>query len=91
MNKKKSVLKRIRTNERNRVLNRSYKQMIKTTTKAFLVAAKKRDINSPDNLKELNILLNCAYSKIDKAVKKNVVHRNSAARKKALLYKLLNS
>nr|YP_008965663.1 chloroplast 30S ribosomal protein S20 [Porphyridium purpureum]ATJ02866.1 30S ribosomal protein S20 [Porphyridium purpureum]BAO23639.1 chloroplast 30S ribosomal protein S20 [Porphyridium purpureum] len=89
MNKKKSVLKRIRTNERNRISNRSYKQMIKTTTKAFLIAANKKDINDSNNLKELNILLNNAYSKIDKAVKKNVIHSNNAARKKALLHKQL--
>lgn len=90
MNKKKSVLKRIRTNERNRVLNRSYKQMIKTATKSFLISVKNKDLDNSNDLQELNNLLSCAYSKIDKAVKKNVIHSNTGARKKALLSKYLS-
>nr|YP_009297162.1 ribosomal protein S20 [Porphyridium sordidum]AOM66505.1 ribosomal protein S20 [Porphyridium sordidum] len=91
MNKKNSVLKRIRTNERNKASNRSYKQMIKTTMKAFLIAVKNKGANNSEDLKELNILLNSAYSKIDKAVKKNVIHKNTGARKKSLLAKHLSN
>lgn len=91
MNKNKSVFKRIRSNERNRVLNRSYKQMIKTATKSFLISVKNKDLNNSNDLQELNNLLSCAYSKIDKAVKKNVIHSNNGARKKSLLSKYLSN
>lgn len=88
MNKKKSVLKRIRTNERDRLLNKAYKTRIKTSSKAFLSCLNSQESPNPV---ELNNLLSVAYSNIDKAVKKRVLHRNTGARKKAVLAKQLKA
>jgi small subunit ribosomal protein S20 len=46
---------------------------------------------SNENFERLQNDLSMAYSKIDKAAKKNVIHKNTAARKKSNLRKTLNS
>jgi small subunit ribosomal protein S20 len=42
-----------------------------------------------ENQQNLQQLMSAAYSKIDKAVKRKVLHRNNGARKKARLAKAL--
>ena len=42
---------------------------------------------SEEQLETVKVNLSAAYSKIDKAVKRNVLHRNTGARRKASLAK----
>ncbi len=79
MPNKKSAIKRVRTSERNRLYNRFWKTRCKTELKKVLVNVKKGDL-------EASVAsLNAAQSVFDKAVVKGVLHRNTAARKKALM------
>lgn len=87
-----SSLKRIKTNERNHKINQRYKTLVKTFTKKYCLALEQYKL-SPDAEKSSYVfhLLNETYSKIDKAKKKNIIHKNTAARKKARLAKLLTT
>lgn len=86
----KSALKRIQIAERNRLQNKSYKSAVKTLMKkTFQAADTYASDPSDDNLAQVNANLSAAFSKIDKAVKCNVIHRNNAARKKARLAKAI--
>ena len=82
----KSAKKRIYTNERNRLKNCFYKSSVKTLTKSFLkyleVYKSSKDLEDKEKVKKT---LNSIYSLIDKGTKKNVFHKNTAARKKAQL------
>jgi len=82
----KSAKKRIDTNKRNRLRNRFYKSSLKTLTKKFLkeVSISKESKNL-DDMEKVQKTFNSIYSLIDKATKKNVFHKNNAARKKAQL------
>lgn len=86
MNKKLTTQKRIRTSIRNYSRNRAYKSSIKTAMKNSVLSAKTMEYNNTDG-----ILSNIAeaFSRIDKSVKRKIIHKNKAARKKALLLKLL--
>jgi len=82
-----SSKKRIKTNERNRLRNKAYKSAIKTIYKKCLLALENFDSN---NQAKIQTLISLAYSKIDKAVQKKVLHSNNGAAKKstlALIYK----
>ncbi len=82
----KSALKRIEVAERNRLRNRSYKSAVKTLSKTYLAAAEAYQSDpSPANLADAQAKLAAAYSKIDKAVKRGVLHPNTGARKKSTL------
>ena len=80
----KSAKKRIHIAERNRLINKSYKTTVKTLTKKTLESCEKykKDPNE-DNKNLVKLSLNKAFSLIDKAVKKNVLHRNNGANKKS--------
>ena len=80
----KSAKKRIQIAERNRLINKSYKSTVKTWTKKTLENCEKYKKEPNDENKNLvNISLNKAFSLIDKAVKKNVLHKNNGANKKS--------
>jgi small subunit ribosomal protein S20 len=82
----KSAIKRIRTAERNRLRNKTYKSAIKTLMKKYFSAVEQYTAQpSPENMATVQDAMSKAYSKIDKAVKRNVLHRNNGARKKARL------
>ena len=86
----KSAKKRIQVAERNRLVNKSYKSTVKTLTKKTLVNCEKykQDPNSENkNLVQLSV--NQAFSLIDKAVKKNILHKNNGANKKSRINKLV--
>ena len=80
----KSAKKRIQIAERNRLINKSYKSTVKTLTKKTLENCEKykKDPNT-DNENLVKTSLNKAFSLIDKAVKKNVIHKNNGANKKS--------
>ncbi len=88
----KSALKRIEIAERNRVRNKTYKSAVKTLMKKYLTAVEDYGRQpSPEALQEVQAKMNAAYSKIDKAVKRRVLHANNGARKKARLAKTLKT
>ena len=80
----KSAKKRIQIAERNRLVNKSYKSIVRTLTKKTLENCKKYIKEPNENNKILvKTSLNKAFSLIDKAVKKNVLHKNNGANKKS--------
>jgi small subunit ribosomal protein S20 len=86
----KSALKRIEIAERNRLHNRSYKSAVKTLSKNYLAAVEAYQADpSPENLEAVQAKMAAAYSKIDKAVKRGVLHPNTGARKKSRLAHVL--
>ena len=88
----KSAKKRILISKRNTLQNRFYKSSVRTLTKRFLkdLEVYKDSKNNTDKEKA-QIVLNSIYSLIDKGLKKNVYHKNTAARKKSKLAALLKS
>ena len=80
----KSAKKRIQVAERNRLINKYYKSTVRTLTKKTLASCEnyKKDPN-PDNKILIQSSANEAFSLIDKAVKKNVLHKNNGANKKS--------
>lgn len=88
----KSALKRIRVNERNRLRNKSYKSAVKSLMKKYFLAVEEyTSTPSEDQMQTIQTVMSSAYSKIDKAVKKGVYHKNNGARKKARLAKALKT
>jgi len=86
----KSALKRIQIAERNRLHNRAYKSAVKTLTKHFYTALNEYEANpSPEAMEQAHSSMAAAYSKIDRAVKRGVLHANNGARKKASLARAL--
>ena len=82
----KSAKKRILISKRNNLKNRFYKSSVRTLTKKFLkdLEIYKSSKNNSDR-ERAQIVLNSIYSLIDKGSKRNVYHKNTAARKKAKL------
>jgi len=80
----KSAKKRIQIAERNRLINKSYKSTVRTLTKKTLENCEKYKKNpNEDNKNLVKTSLNKAFSLIDKAIKKNVLHKNNGANKKS--------
>ena len=88
----KSAKKRIQIAERNRLINKSYKSTVRTLTKKTIENCEKykKDPND-DNKNLVKISLNKAFSLIDKAVKKNVLHKNNGANKKSKINSLVKT
>ncbi|MDY6937428.1 MAG: 30S ribosomal protein S20 [Cyanobacteriota bacterium] len=86
----KSAAKRIQIAERNRLRNRAYKSAIKTLMKKYFAAVDA--YGTEPNEQTLEVVREhqaAAYSKIDKAVKRGVLHSNNGARKKSRLARAL--
>jgi small subunit ribosomal protein S20 len=80
----KSQLKRIRTNEKARLRNKSVKSSLKTAIRRFREAA--ADGERDRALDELQT----ASRQLDKAVSKGVIHRNQAANRKSAMAQRAN-
>jgi small subunit ribosomal protein S20 len=78
MPKHKSAFKRMRQERKRYLVNKSIKSALKTVIKKTLLE---------ENEEKKAALLREAVSKIDKAAKKGVLHKNAAARKKSRLMK----
>ena len=80
----KSAKKRIQVAERNRLINKSYKSTVRTLTKKTIESCEnfKKDPNEENKIL-VKTNLNKAFSLIDKAVKKNILHKNNGAYKKS--------
>ncbi len=81
----KSALKRARQNELRRLRNKSTKTRIKRIVKD--VRSSIKETSDKDKM----VKLNAAQSAIDKASKKGVIHKRTAARKLSRLTKLADS
>ncbi|WP_251955813.1 30S ribosomal protein S20 [Nostoc commune] len=82
----KSALKRAGIAERNRLRNKAYKSAVKTLMKKYVNAVAAYTANPTPELKqEVQDRLSEAYSKIDKAIKRGVLHPNNGSRKKSRL------
>ena len=79
----KGQIKRNRQNEKRRHRNKGIRSEINSRVKTVLKNAESGDPSSED-LRE-------AVKKIDKAVAKGIMHKNTAARKKSRLSKQLKS
>ena len=76
-----SAIKRIRTAEKGRLINRQRKSQLHTLTKAVRTAESKEDAT-----KALHRVLPC----LDKMVTKGIVHKNKAANQKSKLTRFVN-
>ena len=88
----KSAKKRIKIAERNRLINKSYKSTIRTLSKRTVENCEKyKKEPTDDNRNLVKTSLNKAFSLIDKAVKKNVLHKNNGANKKSRINNFVNT
>lgn len=83
--KKSSAEKRHRQSETRRIRNKAVKSTIRTNAKKMLVAVQKKDAVLAQE--ELSGLI----KKLDTAARKGVIKKNTAARKKSRMQKLLNA
>ena len=81
----KSQLKRIKTNEKARLRNKSVKSSLKTAVRHFRTTA---DAGERD---EALVALRAASRQFDKAVSKGVIHANQAANKKSAMAQRANA
>jgi len=81
---KESAKKYLRQTKKHRVLNLARAKAVKDTTKKIikLAAAGQKD--------EAKKLISAAYQAIDKAAKRGIIKKNTAARKKSRLMRLIN-
>jgi small subunit ribosomal protein S20 len=77
----KSAIKRVKVAERNRLRNKSWRSSVRTVRTAVVDTVKSA---KPEAATEA---LQNAYSVIDRAVSKGVLHKNAAARRKSRLAK----
>ena len=80
----KSAKKALSQSLKRREVNQKYKTDMKVATKVFL-----KKIEKGEKLKETD--LSTVYAKIDKAQKKNLLHKKTAARRKALVARRFNA
>ena len=80
----KSAKKRLRQNIKHNLRNRSYRAALKTQLKKFLSVVKEGNAQAAQEELRLTV------KKIDKGVAKNILHKNTASRKKSRLTKKLN-
>jgi small subunit ribosomal protein S20 len=81
----KSALKRARQNEIKRIRNRAVKTRVKKVVKNIRLSLEERSSDTATDQ------LNTAKSIIDKAAKKGVIHKKTAARKISRLSKRVNT
>ena len=82
----KSAEKRIEINKRNRLQNKYYKTSTRSLIKLFFTNLEiYKNSQNPEDKEKLKNILSSVYSIMDKGTKKNVFHKNTAARKKAKL------
>nr|QCI04109.1 ribosomal protein S20 [Antithamnionella ternifolia] len=88
MSKNLSAIKKNKIASRNRLRNKIYKSSIKTWTKKYLLSL---DVINESNIDSSMNNLSIVYQKIDKAVKRGILHKNKGARKKSALVKAMKA
>ena len=81
----KSQMKRIKTNEKARLRNKSVKSELKTHVR------KVREAIAAGDKEAATVALATASRKLDKAVAKGVIHANQAANRKSALAKSVSA
>jgi small subunit ribosomal protein S20 len=81
----KQALKRIRQSEKRRIQGKSVRSEIKTLVKRI------SDLVTQKDGTQARALLGSALSKLDKAAKAHVYHRNAADHRKSSLSRLVNT
>ncbi len=79
----KSKAKRVLTNKKAELRNKSHKSKLKTVTKKIKSGVEAKD-------KNVDKLVSQAYKIIDAGVVKSIWHKNNAARKKSAIAKMIN-
>jgi len=86
MTNNRSAKKRLEINKRNQLRNKYYKTSTRSLIKIFFNTLERYKVSKESNEKEnLKEILSSIYSIIDKGTKKNIFHKNMAARKKSKL------
>ncbi len=85
MPRRKSSVKRSRADKKRRLRNLKVKRDLKNTLKKF------QAFLSTKNIEEAKTHLAKVFSKLDKAAKKGIIHKNLSRRKKSRLMKKLSS
>jgi len=80
----KSAMKRVKVSRAKNLQNRIKKSELKTILRRYREAV---EAKSPETEK----LLKLAIKKVDQAVSKNLIHKNTASRKKSQLQKAFNA
>ena len=80
----KSQLKRIKTNKTATERNKAVKSDVRTAVRKF------RELADAGKVDEAKDALKAASTKLDKAVSKGVLHKNSAANKKSAMARKAN-
>ena len=78
MPQRRTSIKELRKRSARRAHNLDVKSDLKKTIKKFLSTIKHKKLD------EAKTLLNTVYQKIDKASKRNILHKKTAARRKSL-------
>ena len=78
MSAKGTVLKRVRQSIKANARNKNYKSTMKTAVKKVL---------SEENKEKASEMVNKAFSIVDKAASKGVIHKNKAANQKSKISK----
>ena len=81
MPQRKSGIKELRKNHARHMHNLDIKTDLKKTIKKYVKTVEEKPEDAPQQLKAV-------YKKLDKAAKRNIIHKNTAARKKSRLSKL---
>jgi small subunit ribosomal protein S20 len=83
----KAAKKALKVSEKKRSRNRRYNELTKESMKSLesLVKGESKDA------KKIAEALSTVYSRIDTLAKKNILHRNTAARRKASVAKMVKS
>jgi small subunit ribosomal protein S20 len=80
----RSAIKRIRSSERKRRINQVHRSRARTYVR------KARRLIAAGQLEEAESMAQQAFSALDKAAQKGVIHKNNAARRKSRLTDYLN-
>jgi len=84
MANKKASKKDIRTNERNKERNKHFKSILKSAVKKAVAAVESKS-------KDAENLVKIAIRQVDKTISKGILHKNTGARKKSSLAKLVST
>ncbi len=85
MPQRKAGVKALRKNHKQHLHNLDIKTDLKKTIKKFISSVDKKNVSEAQS--ELKIV----YKKLDKAAKRNLIHTNTASRRKSRFSRLLKS
>ncbi|MCD4779918.1 MAG: 30S ribosomal protein S20 [Candidatus Omnitrophica bacterium] len=85
MPQRRAAIKDVRKIHTNRMHNLDIKTDLKKTIKKFLASVKE------NNVDEAKKNLKIVYKKIDKAAKRNILHNNTAARRKSRYSRIIQT